>query len=137
MTSRHMALGHLRRAERILGEAERLRADGDFGLVVRRCQEAVELALKAALRAAGAEVPKVHDVSGALRQNAARLHPAVAAELDTLVSTSRRLREEREIAFYGDEETDTTSQDLFSAPDAETALGLARHVVTLCRRAIG
>ena len=63
---------------------------------VRRCQGAVEPALKALLRAVGAEVPKVHDVSGELRQNVDRLLPAAAAEIDTPASPSRRLREERE-----------------------------------------
>jgi HEPN domain-containing protein len=101
---------------------------------VRRAQEAVELALKGALRAAGAEVPKVHDVSGALRRAVDRLPPALAAEIDALVSASRRLREERELAFYGDEETDTEAEALYSQPDAEEALRIARHVVELCGR---
>ena len=66
MTSRDMARSHRRRAARVMREAERLFAEEDWSLCVRRCQEAVELALKALLRAAGAEVPKVHDVSGGL-----------------------------------------------------------------------
>ena len=72
-----------------------------WSLVVRRCQEAVELALKGILRGAGAEIPKTHDVSGALRRNVHRLPPEIAADIDLLVSASRRLREERELAFYG------------------------------------
>lgn len=99
-------------------------------------QEAVELALKGVLRAAGTEIPKVHDVSGALRRNVDRLPPAVAAEIDTLVSTSRRLREERELAFYGDEATDTEAEALFSQQDADEALRTARHVLDLCTRSV-
>jgi HEPN domain-containing protein len=129
-----MARSHQRRAERVLREAERLFAENDFSLTVRRAQEAVELALKGALRAAGAEVPKVHDVSGALRRSVDRLPPTLAAEIDALVSASRRLREERELAFYGDEETDTEAEALYSQPDAEEALRIARHVVELCGR---
>lgn len=134
MTSERMARSHQRRAERVLREAERLFAENDFSLTVRRAQEAVELALKGALRAAGAEVPKVHDVSGALRRSVDRLPPTLAAEIDALVSASRRLREERELAFYGDEETDTEAEALYSQPDAEEALRIARHVVELCGR---
>jgi HEPN domain-containing protein len=126
-----MARSHRRRAARVMREAERLFADEDWSLCVRRCQEAVELALKALLRAAGAEVPKVHDVSGALRQNVDRLPPAVAAEIDTLVSASRRLREERELAFYGDEETETEAEALYARGDAEESLALARRVLAL------
>ena len=99
---------------------------------MRRCQEAVDLALKGALREAGVEVPKVHDVSGALRRNTRRLPPHLAAEIDLLVSASRRLREERELAFYGDEETETEAEALFSGEDAEDALRTARPVVELC-----
>ena len=95
MTTREMARSFLRRAAAILREAERLLGDKAWNLVVRRCQEAVELALKGALREAGVEVPKVYDVSGALRRNTRRLPPHLAAEIDLLVSASRRLREER------------------------------------------
>lgn len=131
MTSQNMARSHRRRAARVMREAERLLADGDWSLCVRRCQEAVELALKALLRAAGIEVPKVHDVSGSLRQNLDRLPPAAVADIDVLVSASRRLREERELAFYGDEETDTEAEALYARSDAEEALALARRVLTL------
>jgi len=136
MTIDAMARSYLRRAAAILREAERLHGDGVWNLVVRRCQEAVELALKGILRAAGAEIPKVHDVSGALRRNAERLPAAVAADIDTLVSASRRLREERELAFYGDEETETGAEALFSQGDADEALGLARMVIELCTGAL-
>ncbi|GIW42012.1 MAG: DNA-binding protein [Candidatus Binatia bacterium] len=137
MTADEMAKSFLRRATVVLGEAERHHADGLWNLVVRRCQEAVELALKGALRAVGSEVPKVHDVSGALRRSAARLPAEMRANLDFLVSASRRLREERELAFYGDEETDTEAEALFCREDADDALATARKVVALCERAVG
>ena len=60
-------------------------------------------------------------MSGALRRNTSRLSPHLAAEIDLLVSASRRLREERELAFYGDEETETEAEALFSREDAEDA----------------
>jgi hypothetical protein len=71
-------------------------------------------------------------VSAALRRNVDRLPPKLAAAIDTLVSTSRRLREEREVAFYGDEETDTDAESLFSRADADDALAKARTVLRLC-----
>ncbi|MBX3023422.1 HEPN domain-containing protein [bacterium] len=51
MTAAAMARSFLRRAAAVLREAERLHGDGAWNLVVRRCQEAVELALKGVLRA--------------------------------------------------------------------------------------
>jgi len=73
-------------------------------------------------------------LSGALRRNTRRLPAHLAAEIDLLVSASRRLREERELAFYGDEETETETEAeaLFSREDAEDALRTARRVVELC-----
>ena len=102
--------------------------------MARRCQEAVELALKGALREAGVEVPKIHDVSDALRSNLHRLPSHLTAEIDALVSASRRLREESELAFYGDEESGTDAEALFSRADADDALRTARPVVELCAR---
>ena len=81
MTADAMARSFLRRAATVLREAERLSGDGAWNLAVRRCQEAVELALKGVLRAAGTEIPKIHDVSGALRRNIDRLPPVDAAIL--------------------------------------------------------
>lgn len=134
MTADSMARSYLRRARAVLREAERLHTDETWELVVRRSQESVELALKGALRAVGIEIPKVHDVSATLRRHVDRLPPHLAVEIDRLASASRRLREERELAFYGDEETDTPPEDLFSRADADEALSTAREVVELCGR---
>jgi HEPN domain-containing protein len=131
-----MARGFQRRAETVLREAERLCADGAWNLVVRRCQEAVELALKGALRAAGAEIPKVHDVSAALRRHADRLHPSLRESIDVLTEASRQLREERELAFYGDEESGTEAEALFNEQDASDALARAGDVVHRCSVAL-
>ena len=133
MTGLEMARSHLRRAATVLREAERLYSDGAWNLVVRRSQEAVELALKGVLRGAGVEVPKIHDVGDTLRDHVHRLPSQIGAEIDAVVSTSRRLREERELAFYGDEETGTEAETLFSRADADDALRAARHILELCR----
>ncbi len=48
-----------------------------------------------------------------------------------LVSISRRLRQEREISFYGNDEIGAPPDRLYSADDAGTALGDARFVIDL------
>ena len=136
MTNRDMARSYVREARQILGESERYHEARVWHLVVRRSQEAVELALKALLRASGVEVPHVHDVGIFLVEHAGRLPAAVTAHLDRLVSASRRLRQEREVSFYGDEEVGAPPDQLSSAPDAEDALDDARFVVTLCEGAV-
>ena len=72
MTNREAAQYSLQRARIILKEAEHLRDQEVWNLVVRRCQEAVELALKGALLWVGINVPRIHDVGGILVQYAKR-----------------------------------------------------------------
>lgn len=134
MTSDEIARSHLRQARLILDEAERYMRAGVWHLAVRRSQESVELALKGLLRGGGVEVPHVHDVSAFLIEHAGRLPASVRGHLDRLVSVSRRLRREREISFYGDEETGAAPDRLYTASDAGEAVGDARHVVELCER---
>jgi HEPN domain-containing protein len=137
VTNDEMARSYLRQARDIFGEAERHRGAKLWHLVVRRSQETVELALKALLRASGIEVPHVHDVGIFLVDHAGRLPPAAVPHLDRLVSVSRRLRQEREISFYGDEETGAPPDRLYMESDAEDALSDARFVVELCGRCVG
>ena len=134
MTSGEIARSHLRQARLILAEAERYQRDGVWHLAVRRSQESVELALKGLLRAAGLEVPHVHDVSAFLVEHSGRLPAALMPHLDHLVSVSRRLRREREVSFYGDEESGAAPDRLYTAGDAAQAVGDARIVVELCER---
>ena len=132
MTNLEMARSHLRQARLILDEADRYRTAGAWHLAVRRSQESVELALKAALRAAGIEVPHVHDVSVFLIDNAERLPEGLTRNLERVVSISRRLRGEREVSFYGDEQVGAPPDRLYSTRDGEEALRDARFVVELC-----
>ena len=132
MTNEEMRQSYLRQARRILAEAEHYWRTGESHLVVRRCQECVELALKATLRAAGIEVPHVHDVGVFLREHSDKFPAHLGPHLDRLVSISRRLREERELSFYGDEETGSTAENLYTTADADAALADARFVLDVC-----
>ena len=134
MTSGEIARSHLRQARLILAEAERYQRDRVWHLAVRRSQESVELALKGLLRGAGLEVPHVHDVSAFLVEHSGRLPTVLMPHLDRLVSISRRLRREREVSFYGDEESGAAPDHLYTTSDAEQAVGDARMVVELCER---
>jgi len=131
LTSLEMARSYLQQAGRILDEAVHHAQGEAWHLVVRRCQETVELALKATLRVAGIEVPHVHDVGIFLRDHAERFPASLAKHLDRVVSISRRLRREREISFYGDEEVGAPPDRLYTSEDAEEALRDARFVLEL------
>jgi hypothetical protein len=71
-----------------------------------------------------------------LRDHAERLPKEVTGHLDRVVSVSRRLREERETAFHGDEEIGAPAERLYTAGDAEQALSDARWVLTVADAAL-
>lgn len=127
----------LERASLILEEASHLRSRGGWNLVVRRCQESVELALKAALIWAGLEVPHVHDVGPALQQHRERFPADFRAMIGRLASISRALRAERELSFYGDEQSGVPPEMLYTAEDADEAIDRARTVLDLCQKLVG
>ncbi|WP_376791316.1 HEPN domain-containing protein [Thermoflexus sp.] len=136
MTSEEMARAYLAQAEEILEEAERLYQRQAWNLVVRRPQEAVELALKGLLRYVGVEIPRTHDVGIWLKSHRDRLPPSVRTEVDRLASISRRLRLERELSFCGDEDLGTPPQQLYAEEDARTSLDEAAWVLRKCREAV-
>jgi HEPN domain-containing protein len=109
-------------ARSIAEEAEWLLGRERWHLVVRRCQEAVELAIKAALRWAGIEAPKEHDPGHILRRHMGHFPSAFAVQIDRLALASRHLRADRERSFYGDEEYGLSAQELYSQVDAQQAL---------------
>ncbi len=136
MTNEDLARALWAEAQTILEEARGLLRRGAWNLVVRRAQEAVELALKAVLRSVGVEVPRVHDVGPALRLHADRLPVALREQVDSLAAISQRLARERERSFYGDEEGGKGPQALYSAEDAQQALSDAEWVLGACRQAV-
>lgn len=126
----------LDRASLILEEATHLRSRGGWNLVVRRCQESVELALKGALMWAGLDVPRVHDVGPALQYHKERFPAHFQSAIGKLASISRVLRAEREISFYGDEQSGVPPEMLYTAEDADEAIEKARLVLDACRRLV-
>ncbi len=118
MTNADMARAYLLQAEEILREAKDLNRRGAWNLVVRRSQEVVELSLKAALRELGIETLKMHDVGSLLRAHQSKFPASSWRQVGRLAAISRRLRMERELSFYGDDETGTSPQALYSREDA-------------------
>lgn len=95
--------------------------------VVREAQEVVELALKAILRQLGIDPPKQHDVGGLLLEFRDLLPDAVREQAQTLAATSKWLRKERELAFYGDVDFVPTAE--YTRDDAERAIRESHAVV--------
>ena len=101
----------------------------------RYAQEAVELALKAALRSLGVEVPKRHDVAPVLGDLADVLPSWLAKEVPGVKRLSADLADRRSLAMYGDERTGRPASELFDRPDEVNGhLEGAEHVVAVVRR---
>jgi len=132
-----MARSYLRQAIERVRHAEEALTNGNYPYVVRQCQEAVELTLKAALRIVGIEPPKWHDVGPVLRREQGKFPVWFQEHIDELISISRSLRKERELAMYGDEESGVPPEELYTRVDAEYALSNARKVLNLVEKLMG
>jgi HEPN domain-containing protein len=129
-----MAESYLNQAGERLKHAEEALQRGNYPYVMRQSQEAVELSLKAALRVAGIEPPKWHDVGPILMQNRDRFPEWFKDKIPKIASMSRKLRREREASMYGDEETGLPPESLYTDEDAKEALSYADFVYEACRR---
>lgn len=131
MRGDELARDYIQRADVRLAALEVLFDGGSWADVVRESQEIVELALKALLRTIGIDPPRIHDVSGVLLAEHARVPPSLAPEVEALAEASRDLRRDRELAFYGAE--DLTPSEFYSRKDAEQARASARRTVELIK----
>ncbi len=129
MTSHSLAQSYLIKAQKRLKALAVLRDEDAHSDVVREAQELVELALTGLLRAVGIEPPKFHDVGGLLVEHQAKFLPPVRDRLPRAAEISRRLRRERELAFYGDIDFIPTEQ--YTADEARRAYDDAAWVVRL------
>ena len=98
--------------------------------VVRESQELVELALKGVLRLYQIEAPRVHDVSDILAEHKSVFSTRLQSNISKLCRISRRLRRDRELAFYGSE--DLTPSEFYKEKDALEARRQARWVIQVC-----
>jgi hypothetical protein len=118
----HRARGRHRVLSALL--KEQLHAD-----VVREAQELVELALKGLLRKYGIDPPKVHDVGPTLLQYGSVFLEPLRSALPEVANISKRLRKEREVSFYGDE--DMVPSETYGAEEATSAIADAGRVLEL------
>jgi len=129
MKNRSLAMDYLERARVRIRAIEVLAEAQSHADVVRESQEVIELALKALIRASNIEVPRIHDVSPVLVENIKRLPEGVRPHVDYLCRVSRKLRRDRELAFYGSE--DLVPSEFYRAEDSAEALESARRVVEI------
>lgn len=135
MTNPKLARDYLTRSRKRLKAIALLLEEESFADVVRESQEVVELLLKAVLRSFGVPVPFSHDVSETLDEHGRRFPPGAQVHLPRWTHISRRLRKDRELAFYGSE--DVTPSTFYSRADAEEARAMAEEVLASAEPWIG
>ncbi len=134
MQNRGLVFDYLDRAKKRLFAVETLFEHAAWADVVRESQAIVELSLKALLRFSNLTVPRVHDVSGILDAERAQLPQVLLKDVDRMIEISKRLRRDRELAFYGSE--DLTPSEFYNKKDATEAKSQARWVVETLSKVI-
>lgn len=129
MTNIVRALRLLAEAYQVDREMDGLIASGAWNLVVRRAQEAVELALKAVLLWLGVDFPKSHDVGGLVARVATQRGVVVEPDfLAWLEELSTELAFKRAPSFYC--EAEYSEEDAMPAREgAAKILAWARTLV--------
>jgi HEPN domain-containing protein len=122
-----LAESYLEKATKRLRVLEVLFEEEAFSDVVREAQELVELAMKGMLRYVGVDPPKWHDVGPILAEKQGMLPEDIRPDVTRLGEISKRLRREREFAFYGD--VDFIPTEEYTRQDALQAIEDARFVV--------
>lgn len=135
MTNGSLAASYLAKATLRLDILPVLFERAGYSDVVREAQEIVELALKGMLRQAGIEAPHWHDVGGVLREHGGRFPAVTRATIGSLAELSKWLRENRELAFYGDDDFIPTER--YTSEDARRAIDGARLAVSVAGTVIG
>ena len=134
MNNKSLAQSYLRKSMDRIDVLELLFKKGAFSDVIREAQEIVELALKGMLRFIGVEPPKIHDVGGLLLEHKDKFTQDISKHLERLAVISKRLRKERELAFYGD--IDFIPTEEYTNEEAREATEDANFVVETAKRLI-
>jgi len=134
VTSDLLAKSYIERARKRLRALDALFEEEAYPDVIRESQEVVELALKGMLRHVGIDPPHWHDVGKLLLDHADRFPEVVRKALPVIAATSKSLRKEREMSFYGD--IDFIPEEEYSREQAAQARADARHAVEVAESAL-
>lgn len=131
MINVEMAKDYILRSKRFLREAEIALGEGDNATSIRRSQEALEMAVKALLRAIGIEYPRSHDVSDVLTDHKDALPESVRCEIEDLATLVSQLASIRGIALYGYEREGIPPSRAFTKEYAERVFLAVKKYVNL------
>jgi len=127
-----MARDYAERAKRFLAEAKNALTAEDYPTCVRRLQEALEKASKAALRKLAIEYPREHDVSEAMDAASNRFPDYMREKLDDIKRMLVKLTADRGPAVYGYEIQGIPASEIFTRDYAQETLSATQPLVELC-----
>ncbi|MBS7622717.1 HEPN domain-containing protein [Candidatus Bathyarchaeota archaeon] len=127
-----MAADSIYRANRCIREAENAFSESDFAGAVRRSQEALELAVKAVLRAMAVEYPHEHDVGEALDVIVDRLPQSLRIRVPKIKELLTELSRVRGPALYGYEREGIPASRAFSKEYSQRAYSEVKVLVKGC-----
>ncbi len=127
MQNRSLAKDYMFRSKIRLKIVEIFLQEKSYADVVREAQEIVELALKSLLLEYGVLFPRTYDVSNILREEKTAFPPEIQSQLERMGEISKKMRRDRELAFYGSE--DLTPSEFYDQQDAVQAIAEAQEVV--------
>lgn len=105
-----------------------------YNTVIRECQAATELVLKALLFSKGRVVPAKHNLKSELKDIKDLFSDEFKSKFDFIYKISSRLRRERDIAMYGDVDLNKTATESFTKFDAEKYLNDTAQIFEICKK---
>ncbi len=127
MNQEELAADYLNEARIRLQTAKNVIKNNYHAFCFRLCQEATELSLKAALRLAGIDFPKWHDIGKVLEKEKNKFPKSFQSGISKLTSISENLADKRELAMYGDEQNIKPLSNLFNEEMAKNAIDDANY----------
>lgn len=134
MVNKALSLDYYKRAKIRFNILREFIKENDYADVIRESQEIVELLQKAILIYIGIDPPKWHDVIDIIIENIDKLPKNIHSDLKNLVKSSKWLRKEREMSFYGD--MDYLPLSDYTVEEAEKAIEIADKFLIIASQII-
>ncbi|MBS3968006.1 MAG: HEPN domain-containing protein [Truepera sp.] len=135
MTNKDRARAFIKDAAIILDEASLSLQHAHYHRVMRKCQEAVELAVKGLFKSFGIEYPKSHILGRVIRKELAKFALFDREVLDRIAYISDSLAFDREPAFYGSIEG-IPAAELYDQADAAEAIENTKWIIATIEKVI-
>ncbi len=122
------AISFIKDAQIILEEAYYSQERHQYHRVVRKCQEASELAIKGLFKYFSIEYPKAHILGRTIRKKLVNLNILSDDELEKIIYYCDSLAFERETSFYGTNDG-ISAAELYDIDDAKKAITYSQFII--------